>query len=111
VSHRRRCGGGGNSGAASLDHAAPPGASYDKAEFRLWLPDGGLGHEVGRSSDFAAIFFEEMMALHPPGMRPLSENSGCVGDSKAPNVPTAWLPNERAALAWQAVAGGRPFEP
>jgi poly(3-hydroxybutyrate) depolymerase len=26
--------------AATLDEAAPPGANYAKAEFRLWLPDG-----------------------------------------------------------------------
>ena len=25
---------------ASFDDSAPPGANYDKAEFRLWLPDG-----------------------------------------------------------------------
>ena len=26
--------------AATFDEAMPPGANYDKAEFRLWLPDG-----------------------------------------------------------------------
>lgn len=26
--------------AATFDESAPPGANYDKAEFRLWLPDG-----------------------------------------------------------------------
>src|ERR1043165_169175 len=25
--------------AATLDESAPPGASYDKAEFRFWYPD------------------------------------------------------------------------
>jgi len=25
---------------ATFDEAAPPGANYDKAEFRLWIPDG-----------------------------------------------------------------------
>jgi dienelactone hydrolase len=28
-------------GAQALDHAVPPGANYDKAEFRLWMPAGG----------------------------------------------------------------------
>src|SRR5215831_1464815 len=26
--------------AATLDESAPPGANYDKAEFRFWYPDG-----------------------------------------------------------------------
>jgi poly(3-hydroxybutyrate) depolymerase len=89
----------------------------------LWAyaQEPGLGHEVGRSRDFAAIFFEEMMTLRLPGMRPLSEKAGYIGDlktltfqpvaDKAPSVPTAWLPNERVARAWQAVASGRPIDP
>jgi poly(3-hydroxybutyrate) depolymerase len=30
----------GSAGAATFDESIPPGANYDKAEFRLWLPDG-----------------------------------------------------------------------
>jgi poly(3-hydroxybutyrate) depolymerase len=90
----------------------------------LWAltEEPGVGHAVARSRDLAAIFFEEMIALRLPGLRPVAEKDGYigdlkartvqpVGDSKAPTVPTAWLPNARVARAWQAVTTGQPFEP
>jgi hypothetical protein len=100
----------------------------------LWAlaEEPGLGHAVGRSRDMAAIFFEDMLAArlpeasstvdHARQLRPLAEQSGYVGDlkartfqpvgdSRAPDHPTAWLPNVRVARAWQAVTTGRAFDP
>jgi len=53
-------------------------------------------------------------------LKPLTEKSGFLGDLKAktfqpigeqpaPNYPTAWLPSERVAKAWQAMISERPF--
>jgi poly(3-hydroxybutyrate) depolymerase len=93
----------------------------------LWamVREPGLGHEVGRSRDLAAMFFEEILAARLPEgtMSPISisEAAGTIGDLKtfaitsamgsAPTTPTAWLPSERFARQWQAVLGGRPFPP
>ena len=95
----------------------------------LWglAEEPGIGHAVGRSRDFAGIFFEEMLALRLPEstaadatLRALPEKSGFFGDlkthdfrpvaeSKPPTAPMAWLPTERVARAWHAVVTGKPF--
>jgi poly(3-hydroxybutyrate) depolymerase len=91
----------------------------------LWAltQEPGAAHEVARSRDLAVMFFEDMLAARvaPDGLKPLNEKAGFVGDpkamtiqpvgDKAPTSPTAWLPDERMARAWQAVVSGKPFEP
>jgi poly(3-hydroxybutyrate) depolymerase len=91
----------------------------------LWAltEEPGLAHVVGRSRDLAMIFFDEIIAqrLGDNGaLKPLSEKSGTIGDihshelqpmpAKAPVNPTAWLPSEKVARAWQAVVTDKPFE-
>jgi dienelactone hydrolase len=89
----------------------------------LWAiaQEPGVGHAVGRSRDLAAILFEDMLAARAAGSAPLEEKAGYFGDPKAgtiqaaagiktPATPTAWLPTERLAKAWQAVVTGKPFE-
>jgi dienelactone hydrolase len=102
----------------------------------LWgfAEEPGVAHAVGRSRDLAAIFFEDMLAARlpaaaaatpasgPAGLRPLDEKAGYlgdlknrsfrrVGDSKPPTYPTAWLPTERVARAWQAIVTAAPMAP
>ena len=90
----------------------------------LWAltQEPGVGHAVARSRDLAAMLFEDMIAARLPGLKPLDEKQGFfgdlktaaiqpVGDTKPPNTPTVWLPNERLARAWQAVVTGKPFDP
>jgi hypothetical protein len=54
-------------------------------------------------------------------LRPITEKDGFLGDLKAktfqpfgatdaPNFPTAWLPTERVARAWQSMVTEKPFE-
>jgi poly(3-hydroxybutyrate) depolymerase len=97
----------------------------------LWslAEEPGTAHAVGRSRDLGAMFFEDVLPLRLGGpivngqatLRPIDEKSGFVGDLKAQtfqsaatagalNAPTAWLPTERIAHAWQAVVSGKPFE-
>jgi hypothetical protein len=89
----------------------------------LWAvaQEPGIGHAVGRSRDLAAMLFEDMLAARLPGPKAIDEKTGYFGDpktgaiqpigeSKTPQTPTAWLPTERVAKAWQAVVTGRPFE-
>jgi poly(3-hydroxybutyrate) depolymerase len=78
----------------------------------------GAAHIVGRSLEVAKLFFEDVLALRLPEpsaqLKPISETDGFIGDLKAktfrassagstPNYPTAWLPTERVARAWQAM--------
>lgn len=97
----------------------------------LWAlaEEPGTAHAVGRSRDLGAMFFEDVLPLRlggpvvngQPTLRPIDEKSGFVGDLKAQtfqpvaaagalNAPTAWLPTERIARAWQSVVSGKPFE-
>lgn len=89
----------------------------------LWAiaQEPGVGHAVARSRDLAAILFEDMLAARAAGSAALEEKAGYFGDPKAgtiqaaagmktPATPTAWLPTERLAKAWQAVVTGKPFE-
>jgi poly(3-hydroxybutyrate) depolymerase len=98
----------------------------------LWAlaEEPGVAHVVGRSRDMAIIFFEDVLPLRlgaPDArgistLRPIDPKAGFIGDLKlkmfqsadgmpAPAVPTAWLPTERVARAWQAMVTERPFEP
>jgi dienelactone hydrolase len=89
----------------------------------LWalVEEPGVAHFEGRSREMAAAFFEEVIPLRLPvddrersALRPMSESAGFLGDLKTktyqlqgstiPAYPMAWLPTERAALAWKAVA-------
>jgi dienelactone hydrolase len=99
----------------------------------LWAlaEEPGAAHIVGRSRDLAVIFFEDVLRLRLPArvsnggatgqLTPIADSSGYLGDLKAktfqkrgdaaaPNHPTAWLPTERVARAWQAMATDAPFD-
>ena len=90
----------------------------------LWalVNEPDTAHAVGRSRDLGIMFFEDVMAIRLSGgaLKPMPEKSGfiadlsthtyqAVADAPAPTVPTAWLPTERIAKAWQAVVTGKPF--
>jgi poly(3-hydroxybutyrate) depolymerase len=92
----------------------------------LWAlaEEPGVGHVVGRSRDVAMVLFEDALAMRlgDGGLKPIGEKSGFIGDLKqktframgdsaAPNFPTAWLPTTRVARAWQAMLTGAPFDP
>jgi len=93
----------------------------------LWAyaQEPGVGHEVAHSREFAAVFFDEMLAarLSADGhVTPLDEKSGLFGDPKTQQVspvgdtkppaayPVSWLPSARVARAWQAVLAGRSVD-
>ena len=82
----------------------------------LWAlaEEPGVGHVVGKSRDVAMVFFEDVMALRvsPDGrLLPMPPKPAFLGDYKTrsfqppgeaqPKDPTAWLPTERVARAWQ----------
>ncbi len=92
----------------------------------LWAltEEPGAAHVVARSRDLSMIFFDEIIAqrLGDNGvLKPLAEKSGTIGDihthdlqpmpDKAPANPTAWLPSDKVARAWQAVVTDKPFTP
>jgi poly(3-hydroxybutyrate) depolymerase len=94
----------------------------------LWAfaNEPGVAHVVGRSRDVAAIFFEDVLASRrgesSGAVKPISAETGFIGDLKTgtfqpaaglkpPGAPTAWLPTERVARAWQAMVTDKPFEP
>lgn len=92
----------------------------------LWayVVEPDTAHAVGRSRDLGAIFFEDVLAMRLGGdsLAPVPDKAGFIGDLKsatfqsvataaAPTVPTAWLPTERIARAWQAVVTAKPFDP
>jgi poly(3-hydroxybutyrate) depolymerase len=92
----------------------------------LWayVVEPDTAHAVGRSRDLGAMFFEDVLAMRLGGatVTAVADKAGYIGDLKAvtfqpvagaaaPAVPTAWLPSERIALAWQAVVTGKPFQP
>jgi poly(3-hydroxybutyrate) depolymerase len=91
----------------------------------LWayVVEPDTAHAVGRSRDLGAMFFEDILAMRFSGdtLVPVPEKAGFIGDltavtfqpvasSAAPTVPTAWLPTERIARAWQAVVTAKPFD-
>jgi dienelactone hydrolase len=92
----------------------------------LWayIVEPDTAHAVGRSKDLGAMFFEDVLAMRLSGdtLAAVPDKAGFIGDLSAvtfqpvataapPAVPTAWLPTERIAKAWQAVVTGKPFEP
>jgi len=90
----------------------------------LWAlaQEPGAAHVVGRSRDVAMVFFEDVLALRlgaAGAPRALTEKDGVLADITARTIgtaaagatgPTAWLPTERVARAWQAMVTGQPFE-
>jgi poly(3-hydroxybutyrate) depolymerase len=94
----------------------------------LWAlaEEPSAGHIVGASRDVALVFFEDVLAMRrdpaTPALRPVSERIGFIGDlsahtfaplgdAKVPGYPTAWLPSERVAKAWQAMVTEQPLPP
>ena len=93
----------------------------------LWAlaEEPSAAHIVGRSRDVALAFYEDVLPLRLGGsngpLKPMASMSGFIGDLKAktfqpasdvaPSVPTAWLPTERVAKAWQAMVTEKPFDP
>jgi dienelactone hydrolase len=92
----------------------------------LWalVAEPDTAHAVGRSRDLGAMFFADVMAMRlgSGALTPMDASAGFIGDlaaatirpaagAAAPAVPTAWLPTERLARAWQAVVTGKPFRP
>lgn len=91
----------------------------------LWAlseePDAG--HIVGRSRDIALPFYEDVMAARlasSGALNAMPEKPAFIGDFKtktfapttdgpAPGFPTAWLPSDRVARAWQAIQTNQPF--
>ena len=93
----------------------------------LWAlaEEPSAAHVVGKSRDVAMILFEDLLALRVPAsggmLQPLEEKIGFLGDLKAktfaplgdgkvPNYPTAWLPTERVAKAWQSLVMEQPIQ-
>jgi poly(3-hydroxybutyrate) depolymerase len=91
----------------------------------LWAlaNEPGAAHIVGQSRDVALVFFDDILPLRiggPDGtLKPIAERSGYIGDlkamtfapmgdSKEPADPTAWLPTERVARAWQTMETSKP---
>ena len=92
----------------------------------LWalVTEPDTAHAVGRSRDLGAMFFADVMAMRlaSGALTRVDASAGFIGDlsaatiqpaagAAAPAAPTAWLPTERIARAWQAVLTGRPFGP
>jgi len=90
----------------------------------LWAltEEPSAGHVVGRSRDLAIVFFDDVLAMRlgeSSSLKALDEKTGIVGDyhmktispmgeAKLPTYPTAWLPTDRVARAWQAVITDNP---
>jgi poly(3-hydroxybutyrate) depolymerase len=91
----------------------------------LWAlaEEPAAAHIVGRSREVALAFYEDVLPLRLGSgsiLQPMTEKSGFLGDLKArtfkpmdasgaPNYPTAWLPTERVARAWEAMENEKPF--
>ncbi len=86
----------------------------------LWgyVSERGLAHVEGHSPELARTFFAEVLAQRLPSaggaLRPLSPETGFIGDPKSGEVrparpgdpgdqTSAWLPSAEAARAWAAV--------
>jgi poly(3-hydroxybutyrate) depolymerase len=89
----------------------------------LWAlaEEPGVGHVVGKSRDVAMVFFEDVLAsrlTESGGLKPMPAKPSFLGDFKtksfqpmgdaAPKDPTAWLPTERVARAWQDMVNSKP---
>jgi hypothetical protein len=90
------------------------------------------GHIVGKSQALAMLLYEDMLAARltgadtnpdgTPKLNALTESSGLIGnitdftytaagERANTNLTTSWLPNERIARGWQAIATGKPVVP
>jgi poly(3-hydroxybutyrate) depolymerase len=90
------------------------------------------GHVVGKSQALAMMFYADMLKARldgaplnadgAPKLNALTEQSGLIGNitdfTFGPaaarvntNVSTSWLPNERIARGWQAIAKGEAVVP
>jgi dienelactone hydrolase len=98
----------------------------------LWAfaEEPAVGHEVGRSRDLAAIFFDAVLPLRlgapaaaatAAPLTALDASSGVLGDltqrtvrsatdGRTPTEPTAWFPSERVARAWQSLLRRESFQ-
>jgi ankyrin repeat protein/poly(3-hydroxybutyrate) depolymerase len=94
----------------------------------LWAlaEEPGAAHVVGRSREMAMMFFEDVLGLRlvterAGALTTLAEKDGVLGnittrrvigpgDGGGAGAPTAWLPTDRVARAWEAMVTGRPFE-
>ena len=90
----------------------------------LWAlaEEPSAAHIVGRSRDVALVLYEEVLGLRLQAdgqLSRLAERTGYLGDLKArtyaplgdgkvPGYPTAWLPTERVAAAWQWLVTEKP---
>lgn len=90
----------------------------------LWAlaEEPGVGHVVGKSRDVAMVFFDDVLAIRladpASGLKPMPAKPGFIGDFKTksfqpigdtpPKDPTAWLPTERVARAWQDMVSSKP---
>jgi pimeloyl-ACP methyl ester carboxylesterase len=104
--------------------------SINRRARSLWalVEEPGVAHEVARSREMAAPFYEALLRLRvpstptatSPNLKPLALAEGFLCDPKtnrcqaaaeapARTYPTAWLPTEALARAWLAVTTGEPF--
>lgn len=105
--------------------------SVNRRAGALWAltEEPSAGHIVGQSRALALVFFDEVLAARLPQsqesqstepLKAMDERAGFLGDlstkavqpvesAPAPNVPTAWLPSKRVALAWHAVVTDTPI--
>ena len=99
--------------------------SINRRARALWalVEEPDVAHEVARSREMAALFYEELIALRlpaTPALRvlklsdgficdPTSNRCAAATDTPERRYPTAWLPTERLARAWRAVTMGTPF--
>jgi hypothetical protein len=92
----------------------------------LWAlaEEPGVAHVIGKSRDVSMVFFEDLLSLRlgdDGALKPLSEKSGFradprartyqpIGEGQAPAYSTGWVPTERVARAWQAMATEKSVE-
>ena len=99
--------------------------SINRRARALWalVEEPDVAHEVARSREMAALFYQELIASRLPAtptLRTLKLSDGfvcdptsnhCTAATDAPEqrYPTAWLPTESLARAWRAVTMGTSF--
>jgi poly(3-hydroxybutyrate) depolymerase len=99
----------------TYDEALPPGADFDKAEFRFWLPSGASAVRAlvvlvpGSNGDGRAmaadVFWQEFAAKHRLALVACGFTDKPHDPANLPGTPAApnaWLVSERLARAWQA---------
>ncbi|MBN2335256.1 hypothetical protein JXL21_06815 [Candidatus Bathyarchaeota archaeon] len=99
--------------------------SMNRRADAVWtlVVEPGAVHEVGRSLEFAELYFDEVIPLRlspePCGdLQPLKLGEGYLGSldtktyalydlERAKMGPASWLPTEKTAKAWHAVVTGK----